>query len=158
MKPIKAYPTYQGSLDAERHREKQWRQTKQGAFESSMVSFEENKEAFYPLGVEVARPYYQDPAKTSRAYDTAYHRVDRNIPECKEVFTLIMKNRSNRQKSVWEMVNKIKKQSGVLKKTPSMSRSAVSTINTEPSSASSSVSRSKKKNRMKNRRKMRRNF
>ena len=115
MKKIKAYPTYQGSLDAERHRERQWRKTKQGAFESSFVSFEEAKEGFYPLGAAVSRPFRQDPEKARRAYMKAYFRVRRKAPHCLEVFNLIVKNGSNRQQSICEMIEKLKAKKRVLK-------------------------------------------
>lgn len=54
-----------------------------------------------------------------RKYMRAYQRVRRNLPECLEVFALILKHGKERQKSIWEMVNKIKRQSGALKKTRS---------------------------------------
>lgn len=116
MKTLKCYPTYQGSLDAERHREKQWRSTKQGAFESSMVSFEETKEAFYPLGAAVSRPFHQDPEKAQQDYSKAYKKVMRNAPHCLEVFKLILKNGDNRQKSICEMTNAIIEKKRLLKK------------------------------------------
>lgn len=115
MKTLKCYPTYQGSLDAERHREKQWRSTKQGAFESSFVSFEETKEAFYPLGAAVSRPFHQDPEKARRAYKSAHKLVSRKAPHCLEVLGLILKNGSNRQMSICEMIEKLKAKKRVLK-------------------------------------------
>ena len=115
MKKIKAYPTYQGSLDAERHRERQWRKTKQGAFESSFVSFEEAKEGFYPLGAAVSRPFHQDPEKARRAYERSRKTVERKAPHCKDVFNLILKNGSNRQQSICEMIEKLKAKKRVLK-------------------------------------------
>ena len=115
MKKIKAYETYQGAIDAERHREKQWRRTKQGAFESSFVSFEETSEGFYPLGAAVSRPFNQDPAKARRAYMKAYIRVRRKAPHCLEVFNLIVKNGSNRQQSICEMIEKLKAKNRILK-------------------------------------------
>lgn len=105
MKPIKAYKTYQGSLDAERHREKQWRSTRQGAFESSFVSFEETKEGYYPLSATVRRSREADQAKLRQAYMNAYMRVKRKLPHCLEVFKLIIKNGKKRKKSIWELVH-----------------------------------------------------
>lgn len=115
MKKIKGYATYQGAIDAERHRERQWRKTKQGAFESSFVSFEEAKEGFYPLGAAVSRPFHQDPEKARRAYKSAHELVRRKAPHCLEVFGLILKNGSNRQQSICEMIEKLKARKRVLK-------------------------------------------
>ena len=133
MKKIKAYETYQGAVDAERHREKQWRRTKQGAFESSFVSFEETKEPFYPLGAAISRPFHQNPEKARRAYKTAHELVRRRAPHCLEVFRLILKNGSNRQLSICEMIEKLKTKKLVLKgaKMNSMSHNATSTMNTD---------------------------
>lgn len=155
MRKLKCYATYQGSLDAERHREKQWRSTKQGKFESSFVSFEVAKEAFYPLGAAVSRPFYQDPEEESRAAKTAKQRVSRNIPECHEVFTLILKNGKNRPKSVWEMVDEIKSQGGALKKEHSTMQCTSDTNDTSPKSANSSGSNTTRKRKTKRRRKRR---
>lgn len=106
MKPLKVYKTYQGSLDAERAREKQRRSTKQGAFESSFVSFDQTKEAFYPLGAAIRRSVFDDPEAMRKAYKKAHERVRRKAPECLEVFNLIIKNASDRQKSIEEMIQK----------------------------------------------------
>ena len=128
MKKIKAYETYQGAIDAERHREKQWRRTKQGAFESSFVSFEETSEGYYPLAAVVRRAYDQDSCKAHQSYSRAYKRVLRQAPECLEVFKLIIKNGKERQKSIWEMIRRIK------------TRRAPSTTSSKHSSKTRSVS------------------
>lgn len=115
MKKIKAYETYQGAIDAERHREKQWRRTKQGAFESSFVSFEETSEGYYPLAAVVRRAYDQDSCKAKHAYMRAYSKVVRVAPECLEVFKLILKNGKDRQKSICEMTAALRARNHVLK-------------------------------------------
>lgn len=118
MKKLKTYATYEAAIQAERDREKQYRKTAQGAFESSMASFEESKEAFYPLAAvsaPVRRAVVQDPVKARRAYKTAHELIRRNAPHCLEVFKLIIKNGPNRQQSICEMIEKLKKKRRVLK-------------------------------------------
>lgn len=146
MKPPKAYATYEDSIEAERLREKKRRHTRQGAFEASMISFEETQENYYPLAAVMGSRAKSDPEflKTAlRRYMKAYQRVRRKLPECLEVFNLILKNGKERQKSIWEMVNKIKKQSGVLKKTHSTKRCGSSTTDDAKQSASSSALKTK---------------
>lgn len=117
MKKLKTYATYDAALQAERDRERQWRATRQGAFESAFVSFEEAKEAFIPLAAvsaPVRRAAVLDPAKARRAYMKAYIRVRRKAPHCLEVFNLIVKNGPDRQKSICEMITKLKAKKRVL--------------------------------------------
>lgn len=119
MKKLKTYATYDAALQAERDRERQWRATRQGAFESAFVSFEEAKEAFVPLAevcAPVRRAAEYDPEKVRRAYSKAYKKVLRNAPHCLEVFKLILKNGTNRRKSICEMTNAIIKKKHLLKK------------------------------------------
>lgn len=119
MKKLKTYATYEAAIQAERDREKQWRKTAQGAFESSMASFEESKEAFYPLAAvsaPVRRAVVQDPVKARRAYSKAYKQVMRNAPHCLEVFKLILRNGTNRRKSICEMTNTIIEKKHLLNK------------------------------------------
>lgn len=106
MRKAKGYKTYQGSLDAERHREKQWRESRQGAFESSFVSFEELTERYYPLSAAIRESRESDREKLRQAYMKAYMRVKRKAPHCLPVFELIVKNGKERKKSIWEMVHK----------------------------------------------------
>lgn len=118
MKPIKAYKTYQGSLDAERHREKQWRSTKQGAFENSMVSFNETKGClYYRLGDAAVAPIYElNGEERQKRIKSVRKTVERKEHECLEVLNLILKNGPNRQKSIWEMrANQMKELAKVVK-------------------------------------------
>lgn len=131
MKPIKAYATYQGSLDAERARLKQWRASRQGAFESSFVSFDQTKEGYYPLAAAIRRSVADDPKAVEAAYHRAYVKVSRKAPECLEVLKLIVKNASDRQKSIEEMIQrKLKETIDSIKQPKSV------TTNTARSSAS----------------------
>lgn len=139
--------SYEAALEAERLRLKKHRQTRQGAFEASFVSFEATKEMYYPLAAVIGSRATDDPKaleKLHAAYSKAYKRVKRNAPECLEVFKLIIKNGKDRQKSIWEMVNKIKKQHGALKKTRSMKPRENSMADTESQSAISSKLQIKK--------------
>ena len=105
MKAPKAQATYEAALEAERLRERQWRRTRQGAFESSFVSFDANTECYYPLAAVISSKKCKDPeslaTKRRRAYLTAYNHVWRHAPECIDVFRLILKNGNNRQESIW---------------------------------------------------------
>lgn len=117
MKKLKTYASYDAALQAERDRERQWRATRQGAFESDMVRFEEAKEAFVPLA-EVCAPVRRaaalDPVKVRRAYKSVHKLVSRKAPHCLEVFNLIVKNGPDRQKSICEMITKLKAKKRVL--------------------------------------------
>lgn len=118
MKKLKTYATYGAALQAERDRERQWRATRQGEFESNFVRFEEAKEAFVPLA-EVCAPVRRaaalDPVKARRAYKTTHEFIRRKAPHCREVFNLIVKNGPDRQKSICEMmIKKLKAKKRVL--------------------------------------------
>lgn len=106
MKPIKAYKTYQGALDGERARERARRASRQGAFEASFVSFDQTKEGYYPLAAAIRHSVLDDPEAMRRAYKTAHKKVSRKAPECLEVLNLIIKNASDRQKSIEEMIQR----------------------------------------------------
>lgn len=108
MKAPKAQATYEAALEAERLRERQWRRTRQGAFESSFVSFDANTECYYPLAAVISSKKCKeepDLEKRRRAYKTAHDRVRRNAPHCLKVFNLIIKNGKDRQKSICELVH-----------------------------------------------------
>lgn len=161
MAELKAFSSYEEAIEAERLRDQQRRHTRQGAFEASFVSFEENKEMYYPLSAVVGNRAKDDPVflKTAlRRGKTAHQRVRRNIPECLEVFNLILRNGKERQESIWAMVKKIKKQSGVLKKTRSTPSKKTDTTDTAQGFFDCSESKSRKTARTKKRSKKTRNF
>lgn len=108
MRPPKAYKTYEASIDAERDRIRKWRKTRQGAFESDFVSFDEITENYYPLADIMREESIDEDSeleKRRRAYMTAYIRVYRNAPHCLDVLNLIIKNGKERQKSICELAN-----------------------------------------------------
>ena len=158
MKKLKTYASYDAALQAERDRERQWRATRQGKFESDMVRFEEAKEAFIPLA-EVCAPVRRaadyDPEKVRRARKSSCWRVTRNIPECLQVLKLVFKNGNNKPKSVWEMVDDIKSQGGALKKEHSTTPCKCATSATSPKSATSTGLNTSRKRKTKRRRKRR---
>lgn len=157
MAELKAFTSYEEAIEAERKREQQRRHTRQGAFEASFVSFEENTEQYFPLAAVISSRTKDDPVflKTAlRRSKTAHERVRRNIPECLEVFNLILRNGKERQVSIWAMVKKIKKQSGVLKKTRSTPSKKTDTTDTAQGFFGCSASKSRKTARTKKRSKM----
>lgn len=138
MKRIKAYATYQGALDGERARDRARRATKQGAFEASFVSFDQTKEGYYPLAAAISRAVFADPEAMERSYHKAYVKVSRKAPECLEVLKLIVKNGSNRQKSIEEMIrNRFKNAMNSAKTIGATTRRKCNTSATAVGSASS---------------------
>ena len=143
MKKLKTYASYDAALQAERDRERQWRATRQGAFESAFVSFEETKEACVPLAevcAPVRRAAADDPETAQRAYKTTHEFIRRKAPHCLEVFNLIVKNGPDRQKSICEMmIKKLKAKKRVLAgATPLNTNRNVGSISSTASSSKSS--------------------
>jgi len=110
---------YNRCLQRERDRERKWRLTKQGAFESSLIHFDMEAEECRERQTSVSWLSDQgrgarqirsagDPMTDSvkarqKRIDRAKHLVARNAPECLTVFWLIIKNGSNRKESIWQL-------------------------------------------------------
>ena len=132
---MKNTPEYQKAIQDEKKREKEWRESKQGAFESSFVHIDfakaegcENSPSWLSddgVGVErvinkLDRKYN---AKRERLIEEtkakrikiARRRLVRNLPGLLDVFNLVIKNGTNRKESIWEMISK-KQMSGKLQK------------------------------------------
>ena len=123
--PAELEREYRRCLDRERDRYREWAKTKQGAFETYRVlhfdaEAEEARErenstswlsdrgrsaaAIRRCG-KIARPQ-DDPATRQKRIDRAKHLVMRKAPECLQTFWLILKNGSNREKSICEIMAK----------------------------------------------------
>lgn len=111
--------TYEGALKLERDRERLWRATRQGAFQSGMLSIDvlpttstqdeyeswisdhgAGAEAIIAFDDEDALNYYL------RKQRAALKRVGRQLPECVETLKGIFKNGSNREETIWEMARR----------------------------------------------------
>jgi len=125
---------YQFCLKRERDRERKWKLTKQGAFESAVLHFDleaeescerERSTSWLSDRGKGARQIRRvcdpqpDPVKERRRrIDRAKHLIARNAPECLKVFWLILKNGSNRKESIWQLVKDSKRpRAGAFKRT-----------------------------------------
>ena len=117
---------YQRCIDRERDRYREWAKTKQGAFETYQIlhldaQAEEAREREHSTswlsdrGRSAATIRRCGPAKADlwrKREAAAIKRVRRNAPHLLPVLRLILKNGSNREKSICELMAKI----GTLKK------------------------------------------
>ena len=102
----------------EYYRDYKWRKTQQGEFESSFLSLDaiqaglndpDDCAMFSDAGAGAERIRGYEHGTGGRAtfrsqLEAARRKIRRNAPECLEVFDLIVKNGSNREESIWEMV------------------------------------------------------
>lgn len=118
--PEEMKATYRQCLARERIRERDWRKTRQGSFESSALhldfTVEEANErdrsvSWLSDGGHGARKIYEtldpqpDPdTERIKRLDWAKHLVMRKAPDCLRVFWLIVKNGKNRKESIWQLV------------------------------------------------------
>ena len=122
---------YQRALEREKIRERDWRKTKQGAFESSMQSLDammENSSQPDKMGMlsdsgrgvkrmldELDGESEPHPNRLLRL-KAARKRLKKHHPNWIEVFDLIVKNGTNRKESIWQMTSK-KLQNGTPQRT-----------------------------------------
>lgn len=111
-------PEYLKALKRERDRERRWRSTAQGKFESAFISLDSitanedadaGKDDFLSdrgVGAVIATTSIDETseADAARRYKAAYERVKRNAPDCLETFKLINKNGKHRKDSICEEI------------------------------------------------------
>ena len=112
------FSAYERALARERERERKRRATAQGRFESAALSLDampdldtDECESWLTdggRGAEAIRgetPEPADGADTRRKrLNRARMAVTRNMPECLTTFRLVIKNGTNRKKSIWELM------------------------------------------------------
>lgn len=113
---------YRLCLERERLRERDWRTTKQGAFESSFIHFDFEAEAAQERSnsaswlsdrgkgarqIRACDPVPQKPTRKQRI-NKARMTVMRHLPECLTTFWLVLKNGNNRKESICELAKRIK--------------------------------------------------
>lgn len=100
----------------ERDRQRKWRKTEQGRFESSMLHLDFNEaetreqspkwlsdkgkgadDIIAAVDGELGETHYERRLKWAR------QRIKRRMPECMDVFNLIVKNGKNRKESICQM-------------------------------------------------------
>ena len=104
--------TYAKALQLERYRERNWRKTRQGAFESSFLHFGSESSISEPYvsdngaGVKdiIAHCDGEDTmSRYQRMLKRAREKVRYADPKLLEVFALVVKNGKNRKESIWEL-------------------------------------------------------
>lgn len=108
--------TYEEALKLERDRERNWRKTQQGAFESQMLSIDllpegatqEDLESWTSdggRGAAAIRSFEDEDALNYylRRQRAALKLVRRELPECVETLKGIFRNGSNRKETICEM-------------------------------------------------------
>jgi len=112
---------YEQCLERERDRERKYKLSLQGAFETfDVLHFDQEAEedrdrdrssswlSDRGKGAEAIRSFDETPpdpvAERKKRIDRAKHLVQRKAPECLKVFWLILKNGSNRKESIWELM------------------------------------------------------
>ena len=109
---------YAKCLKRERDREAEWRTTKQGAFESGMLSFDTLMDSFEDpskaaifsdngAGAEAVIDHCDGvtpESRRARCIRNARRRLLRTHPEWLEVFDLVIENGENRTESICSMV------------------------------------------------------
>ena len=109
---------YRCCLKRERDRDRSWRATAQGGFESSMVSVDQLADAFEApdeiaafsdggAGAAAVRAFDEPDgaAEYARRLKRALNRL-RSAPSLQRTLRLIVKNGSNRKESVWELMSR----------------------------------------------------
>jgi len=114
---------YRLCLERERIRERDWRETKQGAFESTILHLDfeaeearerEHSTSWLSDRGKAARQIRRacDPPSKKPTREQLIERtrkaISRHMPECLTTFWLVLKNGNNRKESIWELMQKIK--------------------------------------------------
>ena len=116
-------------LKAEAQRERRWRKTPQGEFESAMPSFDAladsfddpSKVAAFSDGGDGAESVVaccdgaaeaSAPLSRGACVKRARERLRRKAPALVEVFNLVLKNGTNRKESIWSMLTSGRRPSG----------------------------------------------